>query len=193
MDWPNALVVELAARRCAVFLGAGASAGSKARDDDQHPKSWAELLASLADIAGKASDPVIVDLISKDKLLDAAEILMAAVSPADFTAFIREQLELPRFEPSAIHKHVLSIDPKIVITTNYDQIYDNYCRTGDAQEGYNVCRYYDPYLVTDLRSSVRSIIKAHGCVTDPSRIVDPNTTRQSVLIPSSIASWTQYS
>lgn len=70
-----------------------------------------------------------------------------------------------------MHEAVLDIDPKIVVTTNYDDIYDNYCRTGMAHDGYNVCKYYDQHFVNDLRSPVRLVIKAHGCVSDPSLAV----------------------
>jgi hypothetical protein len=114
---------------------------------------------------------LVDDLINKEKYLDAAEVMFGSISPADFTGFIRSEFVNPRFNPSNIHKAVLKIDPKIIITTNYDDIYDKYCREGEAIDGYNVCRYYESHLVSDLRSPVRQIIKAHGCVSDPSKIV----------------------
>jgi hypothetical protein len=70
-----------------------------------------------------------------------------------------------------LHKIILEIDPKIAITTNYDEIYDHYCSSGLAQSGYNICKYYDSFAVENIRSRIRLVIKAHGCVSDPTKIV----------------------
>lgn len=172
MDWPPALVTELASRRCLVFLGAGASAGCVGADGITKPPLWKEFLISVKEAAPVGTDFASVDsLIEKERYLDAAEILLAKIAPADFTRIIREKLVQPRFSPSSIHESVLTVDPKIVVTTNYDDIYDTYCRTGLARDGYNVCKYYENHIINDIRSPVRLIVKAHGCVSDASRIV----------------------
>lgn len=172
MAWPRALVAELAARRCIVFLGAGASAGSRSLDGTIRPPLWSEFLTALKQAAPYGTDLSSVDaLIEKEKFLDAAEIILSKVPAADFTRIIREKLVQPRFGHSSLHLSTLTIDPKIVVTTNYDDIYDTFCRTGQARDGYNVCKYYEDHLVNDLRSPVRLIVKAHGCVSDASRIV----------------------
>lgn len=172
MGWPIALVAELASRRCLVFLGAGASAGCTAEDGVSRPPLWPAFIATLRSCAPAGTDLTTVDsLIAKERYLDAAEVLLAKIPPADFTRIVREQFIRPRFTHSSVHLSILTIDPKVVVTTNYDDIYDNFCRTGLARDGYNVCKYYDNHLVNDLRSPVRLIIKAHGCVSDPSRIV----------------------
>lgn len=171
--WPRALVEELASRRCIVFLGAGASAGSINQDTPpKSPPTWSALLDGIKSIArDKASIPIADSLIAKEKYLDAAEVLFGSINPADFASYIREVMAEPRYQASDIHEHVLNLDPKIVVTTNYDDIYDNYCKSGKEQGLYNVCKYYESHLVSDLRSPVRQIIKAHGCITDPSKIV----------------------
>ena len=58
-----------------------------------------------------------------------------------------------------------------MITTNYDDVYETLARGGAAAVGYNVCRYYESHLVNDLRSPRRLIIRAHGCVSNPQKIV----------------------
>lgn len=172
MNWPKALITELTARRCIVFLGAGASAGAVSIDGRKKPPTWNQLLQSLISLMNNNTDqPTIVDYIQKEKFLEAAEIIIKNISPADFSGFIREELITPRYQPSEVHKAILEIDPKIVITTNYDDIYDNFCRTGAAQEGYNVSKYYESHITSDLRSPVRLIVKAHGCISDASKIV----------------------
>jgi hypothetical protein len=172
MNWPKALITELVSRRCIIFIGSGASAGCISIDGAKRPPTWNRFLSSLIDMMHDKDDmPSIDDFLKKEKYLEAAEIIKKNTSPADFSAFIREELVTPRYKPSEIHKAILRIDPKIVITTNYDDIYDAFCRTGAAQEGYNVSKYYDSHIISDLRSPVRLIIKAHGCISDSSQIV----------------------
>lgn len=172
MNWPKALVTELASRRCIIFLGSGASAGSLSTDGTKRPPTWNNFLKSLISMMNDRTDEAIIeDYLNKEKFLESAEIILKSISPANFTTFIREELKTPRYKPSKIHESVLEIDPKIVITTNYDDIYDSYCRDGAAHEGYNVSKYYDTHIISDLRSPVRLIIKAHGCVSDVTKIV----------------------
>ena len=172
MNWPDALIRELAERRCCVFLGAGASAGSLSQDGKTRPPTWEGFLVGLSEKMNTAAEKTTAEeLIAEKKYLEAAEIIYADITPPDFSQYIRDTLVAPRFQPSPVHESVLQIDPKIVITTNYDDIYDTYCRTGDAADGYNVSRYYDSHLVSDLRSPVRLIVKAHGCISDAAKIV----------------------
>lgn len=171
MSWPEALVHELAARRCIVFLGAGASAAALAPNGN-HPPTWKQFLEILKSKVRTGEDLSTVNaLIENQKYLDAAEILYAKIPPADFTRALRETLVVPNFSPSAIHDHIVDIDPKIVVTTNFDTIYEDFCRKGEARAGYNVCKYYESHLVNDLRSPIRLIVKAHGCVTDSSKVI----------------------
>jgi hypothetical protein len=172
MNWSKALITELAARRCIVFLGAGASAGSLSQDGQKNPPTWGQFLERLINILpSKNNESVIRGYMAKEKYLEAAEIMYHDMPKAEFSRFVREQLDMPRYNASRVHEAVLNLDPKIVITTNYDTIYENYCREGAAVEGYHVAKYYETHLMADLRSPVRMIIKAHGCVTDPAQIV----------------------
>lgn len=172
MVWPIALVAELASRRCITFIGAGASAGAIAQNGVTRPPLWRAFLNTLIAAVPHGTDlSAVNDLVDKERFLDAAEILLSKITPADFSRIIRELFVQPRFVQSKIHEALLTIDPKVIVTTNYDDIYDTYCRTGLARDGYNVCKYYEDHLVNDLRSPVRLVVKAHGCVSDPSRIV----------------------
>lgn len=79
---------------------------------------------------------------------------------------LRDVFQAPNYKPSRIHEAVFRIDPKVVITTNYDEIYDNYCKQGTSANGYNICIHNEDHLISDLRSPIRSIIKAHGCISN---------------------------
>ncbi|GLU50545.1 SIR2 family protein [Dyadobacter frigoris] len=172
MHWPKALVTELAARRCIIFLGAGASAGSLSHDGSKNPPTWENFLKGMVDLIPDTPDKLMIaDFLKTGKYLEAAEVIYTLLPKADYSRSIREELDLPRYGPSKIHECVLQLDPKIVITTNYDKIYDNYCTNGVASDGYNISKYYDDHLLTDVRSPVRIIVKAHGCVSDANKIV----------------------
>jgi hypothetical protein len=172
MEWDKSFIEELAARRCIVFLGSGASAGCLSADGTKRPPDWETLLNLLQHAMPNDDDKAYaLEKINGKQYLDAAEIICSRISRADFSTIMRAEFVTPRYQPSAVHKSVLKMDPKIVITTNYDDIYEKYCVGGDATAGYNPCRYHDTHLINDLRSPVRSIVKAHGCVTDLSKSV----------------------
>jgi len=172
IEWPDALVSELAERRCVIFMGAGVSIGSLSEDGTKHPPNWKSFLeGALAHVHDQKDKRQAKALINKGYFLDAAEVITDRSNQADFGNYLRETLMLPHFGANDLHKIILDIDPKIAITTNYDEIYDQYCKSGHAESGYNICRYYDRFAVENIRSRIRLVIKAHGCVTDPTRIV----------------------
>lgn len=172
ITWPQALVAELAERRCIVIMGAGASMGSVAADGVTHPPNWENLLNRSLHLIRRPTDRKFAkSLIAERQYLDAAELITECSDHADFGTYIRSVFVVPKFKPSPIHEVVLEVDPKIVVTTNYDTIYDLYCTNGTAVNGYNICRYYDTHAVDAIRSTVRLVLKAHGCVSDPTKIV----------------------
>jgi hypothetical protein len=170
--WPEALVSELAERRCIIFMGAGASMGSLALDGLRKPPGWRALLEGLLPRIPNNKDKALVSrLLKKQRFLDAAEIIRDACNAADFTQYLETTFTEPHFQPSEYHKVIRDIDPKIVMTTNYDQIYDQYCIGGAAAAGYKVSRYHDPTLVQNLRSRQSLVVKAHGCLSQPENII----------------------
>lgn len=169
--WPQSLLTEVAERRCIIVLGAGASA-SASNPSGARPADWEHfLLNGISKISSDDDRAAARELLKSNSTLDAAQIVADSLGAADFAMFIREELETPGFVASDLHELVLTIDPKVVITTNYDKIYESLATSGSAAAGYNVCRYYDSHLINDLRSNRRLIVKAHGCVSDPQRVV----------------------
>jgi hypothetical protein len=172
MIWPQALIAELAERRAVVLLGAGASAAS-VNSDGKSPPNWIQLLDALQARTVLDDDEVGSINYAKEqgRLLDAAELILAKLPAPELRTALRELLLLPKFGPSVIHECVREIDPKIIITTNYDTIYDEFCRQGNAAAGYSVKTHTSDDLLDEIRSTARVVIKAHGCVTDPQHIV----------------------
>ena len=132
IEWPESLLTEIAERRCVIVLGAGASASS-CNDAGQRPSSWTEFLeAGIAKIASENDRDAATELLKENVPLDAAQVLADALGAADFAHFIRQELVDPGFQPSELHELIVRIDPKIVITTNYDNIYESLATSGAA-------------------------------------------------------------
>lgn len=172
INWPESLIPEIAERRCVIVLGAGASAGCRSADGAKRPPTWPELLNTLLQHVPGANDAEEArELIGQRKYLDAAQIIRSTVPSPDFDQIIRREFHEPRYQPGRLHELVNKLDPKTVLTTNYDDIYERYSIRGEAANAYNVCNYYDNHGLNDIRSTTRSILKAHGSVSDPTRIV----------------------
>lgn len=171
--WGPALIKELAARRCIVFFGSGASAGCLSAVGTTRLPTWEQLLRRLcAAIRNNEADrEIAISLIEARRYLDAGEIIVSSAVRADYVDTMRDIFEAPRYRRSPLHEAILRLDPKVAITTNFDTVYDLYCRSGTGVEGYNVFNYTSSHLVSELRSPVRCVIKAHGCITDPDTMI----------------------
>lgn len=172
IDWPDSLVYELAYQRAIIFLGSGVSASSKT-DKGISPPGWKGLLLDAKTRFVKdASDAELVQqFIDRNLLLDAAELIFSKVGQPDRRAFFNEKLAAPEYIPSSLHESIQAINAKIVITTNYDQIYEEQCGALKVGKGYSVRSYADEKLLNDIRSRDNVIIKAHGCVRNTEEII----------------------
>lgn len=169
MEWPNPLIKEISARRCIIFLGAGASIGCY-DDNGNHPPNWKSLLENTASqfVTEETDFQEIKDFLEKQRFLDAAEIIFSYIDSAEVDQFLRDTFKRPGYHPTKLHEAILNIDPKIVITTNFDEIYESQF----PGEGlFVVKKYYEEGILDEIRSPVRLLIKAHGCVTSPKNIV----------------------
>lgn len=172
IDWPESLVQELASKRAIIFIGAGISSGSVSRlNAEVRPPNWKDLLAAAGQRFKRADTGFIQKLLESDKLLDAAEVIFHDVPPADKRNFFVGQFATPDFLPSDCHAAIQGINPKVVITTNYDQIYEKQCDALLAGRGYSVKKFFDADLLDCVRSSDNLIVKAHGCISSPNNII----------------------
>lgn len=148
------------------MLGAGASATSLSADGTKHPPTWIELLEILAArVPDKTDRDEIQKLTAAERFLDAAQIIRDKVVAADFDQVIRQELQDPDFQPAEVHDLILKLDPKVVITTNYDDIYERNSFRAGAKSAYNALSYRDQNVLDDIRSTRRLIIKVHGSMT----------------------------
>lgn len=165
ITWPQTLVTEVARRRCIFFLGAGVSASS-VNSQGVRPKEWGEFLtAALTLVADATSKDAIAKLISERRYLLALQAISQEADKGDYQNFLTSNFNDPTFEPSQLHQVIFNLDSRLVITTNFDKIYEKLCLKAST-EGFKVLPYYSTSLGDELRSDTRLIIKAHGTIDE---------------------------
>ena len=168
--WPDALVREIARRRCVLFLGAGVSA-SAMDQEGRCPQGWQQLLmAACALVRDGSARSQIEEMIRDKRYLLCLQAIAQETDRSDYHDFLTTHFNDPGFQPGALHKIIQDLDSRLVITTNFDKIYERLCLSS-SQEGYKVVNYYTDSLGDELRSDTRLIIKAHGTIDDIQRMV----------------------
>ena len=168
VSWPDALIRELADRRVLLFVGSGISKAAC-----QNMPTWPELINSLSEkLTTKRDKELVQKLVRQNKLLDAAQIIYDGVERADLNQVLRRAFNVTPTPHHDIYSSLLDLDSKIIVTTNYDEFLEkNFEHYSDGNASYSVCRYTSSDLIDNLRSPQRTIIKAHGCVTELSGLV----------------------
>lgn len=166
--WPDALVREAAERRVVVFLGSGFSKAAV-------PKlpTWGELLKELSSKLPTANSKALVaKLIRQGRLLDAAELITSGVNAPDMHNLLRDRFQLRPPPMNEIYNDLLQIDPKTIITTNYDELIEkNFDHYSGGSSSHSIRTQTSKSLLADLRSPIRNIVKLHGCITETDHIV----------------------
>ena len=168
VSWPDALIRELADRRVLLFVGSGISKAA-------HPSmpTWPALIGLLSDRLATQKDKLLVlKLVKQNNLLDAAQIVSDGVDKPELNAIFRGTFNVAPTPHHEIYQSLLNLDAKTIVTTNYDQFLEkNFEYYSDGNASYAVCRYTSSDLIDNLRSPQRTIVKAHGCVTELSGLV----------------------
>jgi len=172
INWPASLVEEIASKRAILFIGSGISS-SATNADGIRPPSWKQLLedANREFVTEESDREFVTTLIAKDLFLDAAEVVFDGVNTPERRRFFQARFATPRFIASEFHQTIQQINAKIVVTTNYDQLYEEQCGALIAGHGYSVRKYHDMNILNDIRSKDNLIIKAHGCVNNTDHLI----------------------
>lgn len=170
INWPQSLVTEVARRRCIIFLGAGVAA-SATNPDGKRPQEWKEFLKAAVNLVQNDQTKTDINsLIDQNRLLLALQAINDEADPGDYHALLNSSFNDATFEPSELHKVIFNLDSRLVITTNFDKIYEKHCLT-TSTEGFKVIPYYSNSLGDEIRSDTRLIIKAHGSIDEIGQMV----------------------
>lgn len=166
ISWPPNLIEDLAYRRCIIFTGAGISATAK-NNSNESPVAWKEFLNKAIElIKSNSIYPDVEKLIKEKNYLLALQAIDKVVDKGRYCHLL--ETEFSNFNPSNIHTLINQIDPKILVTTNFDKIYEKVCNF----DGYKFITYKESENLCDhIRSNNRVIIKAHGDIDDLSNVI----------------------
>jgi hypothetical protein len=170
IDWPEDLVRDIAARRAVLFLGAGVSRNAE-NAQGRHPREWGDFLRHLATQAPDTAQQAEVAQCIKDAdLLTACELARKYLSPSTFkTEMIKEFLG-NGYRPAQIHDDLSLVDSRLVMTTNFDKLYEN--RANQLQDNTVLVKnYYDKDVADVFRRQDRVVLKIHGTIDVPEQTI----------------------
>lgn len=179
IQWPERLIEDLAARRAVIFFGSGISRNSSGAGG-KTPSSWWTFLDEIKKSAKQLKklpkdDLSTIDrLLKENDLLTVCDILKQAIGREAFVDAIKAEFKTPKYKPADIHTHIYKIDSRIVITPNFDEIYDNLA-TSKSDGTISIKSYADGDIAECLRSDDRAILKIHGYVSKPNELIFTRT------------------
>ncbi len=175
--WPNELIHSIACRRCVLFFGAGVSMNAVGIDKKTRTPSWAEFLRYSTKSLGSPNKKIVKavnKLINERDYLTAAEVIRNGVGKEKFTNILKEKFHAPDYQPARIHDLLFQLDLRISLTPNVDCIYET--AVGRRGAGaVTVKQYCDDDVADALRRHERVLIKSHGSVSHPNKIIFTRT------------------
>jgi hypothetical protein len=167
ISWPHTLVDDIARRRCVLFLGAGVSMNAVSALG-KRPPGWVDFLQTgLARVDGATKH--IRALIKTGDLLTACELIKTKLDD-QWLRLLDDEFVNPRYTHAKIHESILKLDSRIVLTQNFDKIYDTYAQN-TTQNQIRIKCHNDPDVADFLRGGHSVIVKAHGTIDVPAEMI----------------------
>ena len=167
IDWPQELVADLGRRRAVIVLGSGISKHS-ANAAGKRPGDWVEFLTGVAETINPKRH--IQSLIRQKDYLTACEVIKKSVGREVFHNALRAEYLTPQYIDAPIHASIFRLDARIVATPNFDKIYETYANH-EAKGSIVIKHHYDPDVAEAIRSTDRMILKIHGTIDSPERMI----------------------
>ncbi len=168
VNWPEALVRDIARRRCVIVVGSGVSRQSRGALGEV-PPTWDEFLTACNNELQDGPHLHIIKAIADGDLLHACEWLQRKYDHT-WAGKLRQAFSAPRYISSEAHKLICRLDTRILFSLNFDDILDR-----SAQEIYaGTCvkkSYYDTDVSEFLRGTERYLVKVHGSLDNPNKLI----------------------
>jgi hypothetical protein len=131
-----------------------------------HPPDWPTFLTTAAGKLEAKPKIEATRLVKAGEYLSACEVIKTHLGP-DWPACVEAAFGNQRLEPGALHNHVYSLDLPIVMTTNFDRVYQSAASTLSTGT-VKVKSYRDHDLALLARGDAKSrvVLKVHGSVDD---------------------------
>ncbi|WP_278380296.1 SIR2 family protein [Chryseobacterium arthrosphaerae] len=167
INWPENLIEDIARRKTVLVLGAGVSKNST-NSSGLRPKDWKEFLESAT--SSLTSRTEVNKQIKSGDYLTACELIKKELGRDDFNTLMRREFLTPRFNHAPIHEHIYNLDSRIVITPNFDKIYDTYANH-ISQSSTIIKKFTDEDIADCIRRPEPLIIKIHGSVDSTDNLI----------------------
>ncbi len=166
--WDDELVQAIGRRRSVIVIGAGVSRNST-NHDGKRPATWEEFLRAASNVLG--NPPLLIKLIEQKDYLTACEVIKKRLKPDDFIASIQKEYQKPGYLKAEIHEHIYNLDSSIVVSPNFDNIYDTYASSTSA--GTLIIKdHTSPDIINYLSGGeTRLLLKTHGSANTPSSVI----------------------
>lgn len=170
------LLEDVARRRVVLFIGAGASKWAKPRSGGSF-KGWAEFLtAANSQVTDSKINRIIKECIKTSDFLIASELLKENLQER-WNSILSEEFQQAA-DISRLHKALISLDQRILITTNFDKLIEN--AWSETTSRYpRVISKIDHKAFRLFRDNESYLIKLHGSIDEPENIVFDKTSYQS--------------
>jgi hypothetical protein len=171
--WPPTLIQDIARRRCVIVLGAGVSMNSAAAGG-RRPRGWQDFLAEgIARIVGPGVLKTFLRQLRETDPLTVCEIIKDKIGAQAFADFCREEFLNPGYAPAKIHELIHLLDSRLVLTPNFDTIYENYVA---HKQGSSIVKTYRDHDIAEIiRLPERAIIKIHGTIHSAHQMIFTRT------------------
>jgi hypothetical protein len=171
--WPDEVVERAVDGSLVLVVGAGVSRNAVS-PNGASPPSWDDLINSLITASGAHDlDREVKELISQARLLDAAELLRSTARSRskehDLLKALRAAVDgtAPNnYAGGDWHSTILRLEPRIIVTTNYDKILER-----ASTNGYSVHSYDSKTLAGDVRRGEPVLVKIHGTVDQIDNVI----------------------
>ncbi|WP_455852563.1 SIR2 family protein [Pantoea endophytica] len=169
ISWDKNLISDLARRKCILFLGAGVSMNSVGKDNVR-PPSWKAFLENCLPELNAGSSVQIKKLIKNEDYLTACELIKSKLQKGKFDTISKEAFLHPQYTKAEIHEYLFKLDCRIVVTPNFDKIYETYV-SKETEGTVSVKNYFDTDIATAVKDSGRVILKIHGTIDNTAKII----------------------
>lgn len=162
---------DLVARRVAVFVGAGVSSSAKFKDGSCMPTWGGYLKTFAAKIKAPQLKQEVQDLLKKNDLLTACDLLKSHFSEGWSDAMRESFGKKP--QSARVHELLIKLGQRLYLTTNFDKILEDALLSFRKSDGKypKVENSITEATFGAFRDNLDYVIKLHGDVDSPETII----------------------
>ncbi|HBE6433290.1 TPA: SIR2 family protein, partial [Escherichia coli] len=137
---------------------------------NSRPPSWKQFLEGCLPELSSGSSLQIKRLIKNEDYLTACELIKAKLPKGRFDEIAKNAFLNPHYAKADIHEFLFKLDCRIVVTPNFDKIYETYV-SKETEGTVSVKNYFDSDIASAIKDSGRVILKIHGTIDNTSNLI----------------------